>query len=222
MGPSDVEIRAYQQGDETQIVSLLERVFNGWPKPHIHSNAFDHWMWKYPSEPLFKNEIGVAVDNDQIVGCNHAMYYSLFFGGKEYLCRQGCDLAVHPDYQGQGIYKRINVLRDELRARNNGEIGYFATYNPIVINRQKKEGTSKPIPYTVSTLVRIQDVDLHLKHDPGDDLMLRKIGYVALRTMNRLLRRRRQSNSDLELRNILRFGSEVDELFEGAREQFLC
>src|SRR4030043_503247 len=130
---SGLIIRQYTKGDEAGIVHLLKAVFSGWPSFDIPCSPLDHWKWKYLDQPIKSNEIGVAELDGEIIGCNHTIYYKSVLHGNEYVARQGCDLAVHPDHRGKGIYKRINEVREKIRIGSNAKIEYFSTDNPIVI-----------------------------------------------------------------------------------------
>ena len=211
-----VHIRPYRAGDETQIVPLLELVFKGWPPFDLPCSPLDHWKWKYQSQPTFFNEIGVALDNDKIVGCNHAIYFKMFFGDREYQGRQGCDLAVHPDYRRKGIYTKINVLREELRSRNKAQIGYFSSSNPIVIKRRKRSR----FPHKLSTLTRIKDIDLHFKHKPSNAMFLKKIGYLASKALNKIREQKTVSQSEITTKTINKFEAEVDEFFHIVKNKY--
>lgn len=38
-----VSTRPYEKGDEVEIVSLLKRVFEYWPKFDLKHSSLDHW-----------------------------------------------------------------------------------------------------------------------------------------------------------------------------------
>ena len=41
------EVRPYREGDENNIVTLLDQVFIGLPHFDTKCSLLDHWKWKY-------------------------------------------------------------------------------------------------------------------------------------------------------------------------------
>lgn len=99
----NVVVRLYQPGDEIGIAELLQTTFEVWPKIESSVSAEQHMLWKLSSDPDSKRFQVLAVASDKIVGCRLFFFNWFRIQGKRLCCRQGFDLAIHPDFQGQGI-----------------------------------------------------------------------------------------------------------------------
>ena len=60
MSNNEFEIRFYQEGDESQIIYLFEKVY----KKQI---TLDWWKWRYLRNPSDKPQIALAFSGDQLV-----------------------------------------------------------------------------------------------------------------------------------------------------------
>lgn len=184
--PKNYSVHVYNPGDEVEIVRLLELVFDGWPHFDLECTNLDHWKWKYLERPLRMKEIALGVSNNKIIGCGHDGYLKIKIGKKIFTCSQGMDVAVHPDYRRMKVYTKITEKRKELRSENNVSLTYGATSHPIFMRRRKTEDPR----FNVLDLIRIQDVDLHLKRNNTEDAWFaraqRKYGYLFLTTLNRI------------------------------------
>ncbi|SRR5581483_241415 len=65
--PADVLIRAYEAGDETQILDLFGRSFHA-------PRSVESWRWKYQQNPWGRERISLAVSNDGEVLGHYAGY----------------------------------------------------------------------------------------------------------------------------------------------------
>ena len=93
----------YQPGDEEGLVELLQATFDVWPKIATSVSAEEHMRWKLSSDPESVRFQVVAEVDGRIVGCRLFILNWFRVHGEPLCCRQGFDLAIHPDYQGQGI-----------------------------------------------------------------------------------------------------------------------
>jgi hypothetical protein len=184
---SDTLGRLYQPGDEEELVELLSNIFGEWPKFDLTRSKVDHWRWKILDIPSGKNEIALAFKDNKMIGCNHAIYYDIKVGDSIYLGHQGVDYGVHPDYRGMGVSKLLSKVKQSIRKQLGSEINYVYTGNEIIINRYRRQ--ERPLfPHKVVQLVKIKDVDKHLKHVSSDNQFLKKIGYKGITTIRSLLK----------------------------------
>jgi predicted N-acetyltransferase YhbS len=133
-------VRTYQNGDEKQIIPLLNLVYKEWPRVDLDCTSQERWEWLYLDNPEKINPTFVAEKDGQIIGVNHGLFLRVKVGKNVYLCLKGTDLAVHPNYRNKGINRKI----DELQGKRNLELGicmdFYLTKNPIVINKNLSIG----------------------------------------------------------------------------------
>ncbi len=65
MSETKYTIRQYQDGDEAQIIELLEIVFDRFPKIKMRCSKKDHWAWKSKDAPSGLNPTLVAVNEER-------------------------------------------------------------------------------------------------------------------------------------------------------------
>lgn len=108
------------EGDEEQIVSLLNKAFEGW-------HNMQHWEWKYK---VIKDVFGcppiiwIAEDHNNIVGHYAAIPAKMKLEKKSVLTFQGVDAATHPSYRRRGIYEGLVKRVSE----DAGKEAAFATF----------------------------------------------------------------------------------------------
>lgn len=71
-------IRQYREGEDHEIVQLLELAFNGWLDIDLDSTPSERWKWKYKDNPAGKIFV-VATDDEKIVGCAHTVLSNVKF-----------------------------------------------------------------------------------------------------------------------------------------------
>ena len=103
-----MEVSSYKQGEVTQLVDLLELVFGSWPFVDLSCQSIEYWKWKYLDNPTGLVNVGLAWEENELLGCNHVYYVRVKMGDKTFLCGNGTDSAVHPDHRNKGIYTKIN------------------------------------------------------------------------------------------------------------------
>lgn len=176
-------IRPYKSGDEDKIVELLQAAFDGWPQMDLTCTSLDHWKWKYLDNPFEKNDIVVAGNEYRVIGCKHSIPLNIKVDSDIYFCNLGTDLAVHPEFRGLGISRKIRGLNTELKKKCGYEFAYFATSNPVMI--QSFSGRPR-FPHDIVNLVRIRDIDEHLKNMPVENSWFMKLGFRTSSLFNDL------------------------------------
>lgn len=99
---SGLVIRRYQEGDESDIVSLLQATLIN---PHLYTE--DYWRWMYRLNPLKSAMICLAVDAGRLVGHYALVPFRMNVNGVVRTGATAVNIAVHPDYQGRGIFARL-------------------------------------------------------------------------------------------------------------------
>jgi len=214
-----VEVRAYEKGDETRIVALLEQVFQGWPHIDLKCSPLDHWKWKYYGPHINKQYITVALSDDNIIGCHHSVAVNVRINDQTRLCTSSFDFAVHPDFRGMGISRMMgDNVSYPWRRRDGVFLDYHITGNPMLIKRALKriESTSemKPkFPYSVVNMVWIDDIQRQLEAYPMDKSWLIQLGYPTLKSINILKTRLSLSEYDLskiKVEDVTKFDGRIE------------
>ena len=217
MAELDIQIREYRNGDEAQIVELLDLVFEGWPKFDLKCSALDHWKWKYLDNPYKRHTITVAERNGTIIGVNHCFYLNIRAFKKILMCSQESDAAINPEYQGKRVYSRISELKDNIRKKYD-MFSYWVTGTPILLERAKR----KKRPYFKDPYIdyiRVEDVDLHFKR--REDSSLLKRGYLkAFKLRDMLKTNRLPENTDLVITNITSFDSRYTDFWNSIKDSY--
>lgn len=214
--------RPYQQGDEEGIVDLMELVFNGWPHLDLGCSPLDHWRWKYEANPIRASFVTVAESGGEIIGCHHAIPVNIRVGGELLPCTTSADYAVHPDFRELGISKRMGIeISEEARARAGVKFDYHITGNPILIRSFEKR---KPrFPFEIVNLVRIRDIDEHLRRMPVDNELITRIGFSTLKMLSGTrsrIRSRRTKPHGIEIDGASRFDERADVFWDEAKHGY--
>ncbi|MCH7396671.1 GNAT family N-acetyltransferase [Belliella sp. DSM 107340] len=141
-----MEIREASLADIPKIISLLKVSLgeNLLPK----SEAF--WTWKHIDNPFGESLVILAEDNGEVVGVRAFMKWEWVFRNRVLKALRAVDTAVHPSYQGRGIFtKTTKMLVD--KAKNEGYDFVFNTPNKKSIKGYYKMGWEKfgNIPVTI-------------------------------------------------------------------------
>jgi len=120
-----LEIRNYQDGDEVQIVKLLNLVCPHW-------GSVDYWRFKYKYAKGFDPRLIFLMENKgKVVSCTQYIRRDLKFDDKILESYVGGDGATHPEYAGKGLFsKLLSMLYDEVR-RRKGCFVYGYNIQPI-------------------------------------------------------------------------------------------
>jgi hypothetical protein len=221
----NIIIRAYRSGDESQIVSLLELVFNGWPHLEIEGSSLDHWYWKFRDNPTGKNNITLGVSDDRIIACDHGIFSYMRIGDRSMLVRQGVDAAVHPDFRGKGIYSKTGKLKDDLDLFYKVAMVYsFSSVKMFKLSRIKR---GRPIfPWPIVRLVRLKDVSAFIdgSSEPSYWIrLLKKIGLQAMIWLNGfigLFGRPVTSSDTVEVSDVEKFDGEIDIFYDKVKMDY--
>lgn len=215
------EIRPYRSGDEEGIVELLQLVFDGWPRFDLKCNPIDHWRWKYTDNPLKTICIAVALNQNKIIGCQHGVLHTIKIRDEVFLgCLVG-DLAVHQDFRRMGVFTKMNKFWIELREEIGSKLDHYISGNPIIIKKYLK--IRPQFPHPLSNLVRIWNIDEHLKAMPLENVWLIKLGFHALNLTNSLKNAFSGSikiKPDIHISDIRCFDDRIDEFWKRISEDY--
>lgn len=99
--------RRYRPGDEEGILRVLQRTYDRWPAIDTSVAPIDHLRWKIHADQVPPLMHSVIESDGRIVGTVLSLRQSFKIGGAVLNGRQGTDIAVDPDYQGQGVARLL-------------------------------------------------------------------------------------------------------------------
>jgi hypothetical protein len=205
-------VHRYQPGDEEEIVDCLVEVFDGWPHFDLRCSPVDHWRWKFIDNPPKLTVATLAKKEREIIGCFHGLPQRLKIGGQTYLSCQGVDAATHPDYGGMGVYSSLRRYKFELMRETAINFYYVVSAHQLLIDKNKREGRPA-LPFTLEQMLRIHDIDLHLRMDSSEKSLIKRYGYRALRAISRLKGPESdpaKTRDDLKIEEIKEFDHRID------------
>ena len=218
MGNNDnVSIRSYQPGDDENIVELLKKTF---PKWETFDDPLELWRWKYINTPL-STTIMLAVADNRIVGCNHSLIFNAKLGSEITSLFYGDDLAIDPEFRGQGIWGKMRKFRQEEHATLTKYI-YSSTINPILLKSWVKRNRAL-LPFPVTRMIKTNDIDLQLQTRPMKNGLLVKVGYICLKNLNRIsniFRSPIKSLSKFQIIEVSEFDSSIDFFWEIIKDDY--
>ncbi len=211
----EIEVRTFRQGDQDEILQLLDLVFAGWPHIDLPCTSLEHWMWKNFDNPQARSVVLIAQTNGRVVGANHTVLLKIKIGEDYFIGGQATDLAVHPDFRGIGVRTKMRVSKYDYCERA-GVVFYLAVSgNPIII--QSAIRRKNPIfPHPILNLVKINDIDLHLEKMPVENAWFRKLGYYVVKKMNSiryLFTDVTHANQDVKISDISAFDDRIDDFW---------
>ena len=224
--PSDLteefEVRPYRPGDEEEVVQLLELVFNGWPHMDLPCSPLEHWLWKHTDNPFKKSIVMVAEKDGRIIGANHTILLKIRIGNEVVIGGQATDLAVHPDFRGVGVRTKMRLSKYPRCERAGVKFYLAVSGNPIVIKSEIRRRNPR-FPHRILNLVKLEDIDLQLKRMPVKNSWIKKIGYHAVKTMNKLryaLTDFEHLNQDIKISEAAAFDEQINEFWSVIAENY--
>ncbi len=180
----DFLVRPYCSGDEEEIVSLLQLVFEGWPHFDLRCDPLDHWKWKYTDNPMKSTIISVCMSNNEIIGCVHRIQKRVKIGDTVFLCCSGADSAVYPQFQGRKGYSKMFELVKDQEKKSGTQCTYSVTYHPKLIKFFMKH--RRVFPHSTSVFLRVKDIDHHLRMTDVRRVGLYRCGFFLVKMSNKL------------------------------------
>lgn len=219
---TEILYREYLQGDEIEIVSLLDQVFKGWPKFDLTKSNLDHWNWKYQDNILDRKLVAIAEADGKIIAFDHTQINLVKIKEYIHLCSLGGDAVVHPEYRGMGIHRKNSENSRQIRRDAGLIFGHSITGNPILIKMFERSETRRRFPIPLTHYVRIQDIDLHLKHNPKENSWINKIGFHTLNTVNIILKKKPSGDqpSNLIIEKVEEFDERMDTFWAQIKDYY--
>jgi predicted N-acetyltransferase YhbS len=120
----DLECRAATAADLPAIIELLHESMG-----RADDSRFDElFRWKHLENAFGPSPMWVACADERIVGLRTFMRWEFARAGETVRCVRAVDTATHPDFQGQGIFRRLTL--DALPSLTNDGVAFvFNTPN---------------------------------------------------------------------------------------------
>jgi GNAT superfamily N-acetyltransferase len=112
------------------LLELLLAAYGTWPKSELGVPAIDHLRWKLESgiEPYR----AAVVEHDGIfVGGVLTSFRELVLQGQAVMGAGGGDVAVHPDYQGQGVFSAMTPFLFDINIKFDLSYGYRSRHAAV-------------------------------------------------------------------------------------------
>jgi hypothetical protein len=215
MSPNII-IRAYENGDEKDIIEFLKIAFPNWGG----NSPLDYWKWKFLDNPT-KSIIVVAETKGRVVGALHGVLLNVKIANSTILSLYGCDAAVHPDFRGIGIHSKLLDISEKKRDEKKVKFTYLQSRNPVVL-KKFDELSRQQFPHYISYMVRIRDLDLHLKMRPVDNPGLVKGGYMVKKKINDLMTpsTSEYSINDFSIQTVDKFDNSSDSFWDQIKDDY--
>lgn len=125
-----MELRIWQfVTDDGYIPSFLEGMSVAHKQP---AKSMDWFHWKFEQSPYGKAILACAFDERRVAGCVAYGKGIIKYQGKEWPCALSYETFVHPDYQGQGLFKKlINLAESEAKSQKIPFLYNFPNSNSL-------------------------------------------------------------------------------------------
>ncbi len=210
-------IRAREPEDDEGIVELLRKTFPKWDKS---IDPLKLWRWKYVDSP-HQNKITVIIADNKVIGCDHHKIFHAKIGSELTTLTWSDDLAIDAEYRGQGLWAKMDDFQSK-DATFKSKYHYETTTNPKVIHNNAKKNQEK-FPFPVNRMVKINDINLHLRMRPMKNNILLRTGYQSLKVLNKtknLFKPEYKQNDDYNLEIIQGFDERINGFWEKIKDDY--
>ena len=205
----NITISAYKNGNESEIVSLLNQVFGGWPTHKILGTSEEYWKWKYLDSPVKLLNIAIATTDGKIIACDHGLFKNVKLFDKTHVSEIGCDTAVHPEYRKLGIYNKMSEFREKKSRTDGTNFGYWITINPIFIEWAKK-GNRPSLPFKLERLLWINDISRYLFENDVSYSQIKKTLFTIRKKILNINNDFEKYSDDYSIKDITRFKEDAE------------
>jgi GNAT superfamily N-acetyltransferase len=101
---TDLEIRAYVDHDEPEVLDLVRGSLGGGP---AGERPPEYFRWKHLENPFGRSFMIVAESEGRIVGFRALMRWRFSIGDQTIEAVRPVDTVTHPDMRGQGIFSKL-------------------------------------------------------------------------------------------------------------------
>jgi predicted N-acetyltransferase YhbS/putative sterol carrier protein len=167
------KFRNYRDGDESQIVALLNLAYGYWP-------STEYWKQKYRDNSGFDPElIFVAEDKGQVISCVQYLRRDMKLGDQAVSAYIGGDGATNLRYTGGGIFtKLLALLYDEVRRRNGNCV--YGYNNQVMYENLYRRKFGEVALHRPQVMMKVLDIDaLAGSILPAANVMMKKWFSIA-------------------------------------------
>ncbi|MBM4237217.1 MAG: hypothetical protein FJ151_01890 [Euryarchaeota archaeon] len=214
---ASVRARGYREGDEEEIVQLLDRIL-GWPAFDIPVSKIDHWRWKYAENPIGYKLIGLVKDDRGVICHSAGVPMRIKVGRGTYLCTDGVDVCWDPARaRPERIFDAINE-KQKLKAK------YPIDFDYVFPVEDMRDALMKEFGYVdlglpLHSYLRVLDPGKFFEEN-AEGVLKRSAYRAYVTTQNGLHASRRRSAKGIGLREADSIGPEMTDLFVKASEAF--
>jgi len=185
-----------------------------------HADSLSLYRWKYVNTPQI-TLVGVADLDNEIVGIHHIIVYNAKIGSDTVGLAYADDYCVDNDYRGLGISGKLSLPQAKT-VSDLTKYTYLTTVNPIILKSYDKSGRGV-FPFPVTRMVKINDIDLHLRMRPVGNILKLKYGYIALAILNNLRKKftpRIKRVGEFGVVEVPRFDEKIDYFWEKIKDDY--
>jgi hypothetical protein len=148
-------VREYRDGDEGQVLTLLDRSFGGWPEVEgaVPPDAVAFFRWKHGLSPFGRSRMAVAERDGEIAGFRAFMPWLLRGAGRTVRAARTADAATVPDLQRTGVFGNIRRAAEGLFGEPVDL--YFGTPNELSLGATAKLG-GRSVAGTLPAFTRVR------------------------------------------------------------------
>lgn len=107
-----MQIRRASSEDIPGIISLLKSSLG----ESLLPKSVEFWNWKHLQNPFGESPVLLACEADEIIGVRAFLRWEYREGNQKYQALRAVDTAVHPNYQGKGLFTKLTTqLIDEVK-----------------------------------------------------------------------------------------------------------
>ena len=218
--------RAARETDVPKVLELLELAFERWPSARIDPSggALEHLGWKMHSTPAAMSTHVLGEAGSQLVACQLRVRRQISVQGQRLPAQSGSDTAVHPDWQGRGLYNAMKAFSTSAAIADGIPLQLDHAVNPAIVRSWERleyfrlanrpRVFVKPLSPLRYSLSRANDASSRLRFPPA---------LLKLLVRSRLRRRvgaRSSAAAALEIDSLPRFDERFDELAEEVEASF--
>lgn len=178
--PSERERARARVGTVDEVDEMLDVIlsaFDRWPAVAVDVPARDHLLWKLqrPYPGIEKLHVVLELDG-RVIGTNIALHREALLGGERIRARGGGDTAIHPDFQGRGLYRPVSDASDT--NPDGSELTVEFSLNPAMLHINDRKGSrdlGNPLRVLVYPLSARRTAACYQDRIPGG----RALGVVA-------------------------------------------
>lgn len=116
-----IEIREANIEDAPMIVDVMNDVFKEQQYFGLDRDI-NYWSWKHEQNIFGKSILIVAEKDSKIVGLRAFWSWRLKCRGQFLKAFQPVDTFVHPEYQGRGLFRKMNIMAVQKAIDNNADL----------------------------------------------------------------------------------------------------